>query len=196
MTTTTPTPVDLTADREWLELAPAGAEVTVRMAVLHVDDARGTRTVLVRFPDGWSRALVGSQPAGEEMVILSGALSVSGRAAAAGEYLVVEPRATRSHTSVADGTSAVVFFSGPGGGWVEGPWEGGGSIEVTRLEPGVVRAEREGLNGSTEVVEDIVGRSFETDTDLVWLASRRWLHLPAGVAAPDVDGRCLVRHWA
>ena len=88
--------------------------------MLHADEARGTRSVFVKFPDGWRRDAVGNQPAGEEMVILSGALTISGQTAGVGEYLVVEPRATRVGDLGADGTSAVVFFSGPGGGWADG----------------------------------------------------------------------------
>lgn len=188
--------VYLAAERDWIEHAIAGSDVPARLAVLHVDEERGTRTVLVRFPDGWRRDAVGSQPAGEEMVILSGALTISGHTAAAGEYLVVEPRATREATSVADSTAAVVFFSGPGGGWVDGPWEGGGSIGTAPLETGVVRSERAGLLGSVEVLDDVAGRTLDVDADLVWLDPQRWLHLPAGTAAPALGGRCVVRRWA
>lgn len=195
-TTAAPAPLDLTADREWIEHTIAGSDVPARLAMLHADDDRGTRTVLVRFPDGWRRDAVGSQPAGEEMVILSGALSISGHTAAAGEYLVVEPRATRAATATEDGTAAVVFFSGPGGGWVEGEWEGGGSIGTAALGVGEVRAERPGLPGSVEVVEDVSGVSLDHDADLVWVASQQWLHLPAGTTAPAVAGACVVRHWA
>ena len=96
MTTTTTQPVDLAADREWLELAPAGSDVAVRMAVLHADADRGTRTVLVRFPDGWSRDAVGSQ---QENLVLGRARAVAVCSALdlpKGVKVVVKTRGERS----------------------------------------------------------------------------------------------------
>ena len=67
--------VDLdAADLQWLEHNIAGSDQPARLVMLHADAERQTRTVLVSFPPGWTRDAVGHQPAGEEMVILSGAL--------------------------------------------------------------------------------------------------------------------------
>ncbi len=100
------TVVDLASgDLAWMEHNISGSDKPARMVMLHADAESNTRTVMVEFPPGWVRDAVGHQPAGEEMVILSGALSISGQTAAAGDYLLVEPRATRSATSVEDGTA-------------------------------------------------------------------------------------------
>ena len=76
---------DLNApDLSWLTHAIAGSEQAADMVMLRADAERQTRTVLVRFPDGWRRDAVGHQPAGEDMVLLSGALSISGLTAGGG----------------------------------------------------------------------------------------------------------------
>ena len=188
------TVIDLDSpDLTWIEHAIAGSDKPARLSMLHADEARGTRTVLVKFPDGWRRDAVGHQPAGEEMLILSGALTLSGLTAGVGQYLVVEPRATRSATSVADGSSAVVFFSGPGGGWADGEADDAGTVSLVRVAAGEIRDARPGLVGSTTVDADIAGRVFDTDTDICWPAARRFAHVPAGTPAPDVAGQAVIR---
>ena len=72
------------ADLDWKEHNISGSEKPARMVMLHASAERNTRTVMVEFPPSWKRDAVGHQPAGEEMVILSGALSISGATAAAG----------------------------------------------------------------------------------------------------------------
>lgn len=196
LSTGTATLVDLDApDLTWIDHAIAGSDRPARLSMLRADAERGTRTVLVRFPDGWRRDATGHQPAGEEMVILSGALSISGHTAAAGEYLVVEPKATRSATSVADGTSAVVFFSGAGGGWADGEASDAGSISVAPVVPGDLRDERAGLVGTASVLAEADRQVFDVDVDVVWPATRQWAHVPAGHPTPDVPGQAVVRRW-
>lgn len=189
------TVIDLDSpDLTWIEHAIAGSDKPARLCMLHAAEDGSTRSVFVRFPDGWRRDAVGSQPAGEEMLIMSGALTLSGHTAGVGEYLVVEPRATRSATSVADGSSAVVFFSGPGGGWVDGEADDAGSVSLLPVAEGELRPAQDGLVGATTVEADVAGRVFSTDADIVWPDSRRFAHVPAGSAVPDVAGRAVVRH--
>ena len=189
------TVIDLDSpDLTWIEHAIAGSDLPAKLSMLRADEARGARSVHVKFPDGWRRDAVGSQPAGEEMVILSGALSISGQTATAGQCLVVEPRATRSETSVADGTEAVVFFSGPGGGWVDGEDAAGGSIETLDLTVGELRAPQEDLVGSTSVLASVAGESFDHDVEILWPLARAFAHVAAGTPAPDVSGQAVVRH--
>ncbi|MCD4524404.1 hypothetical protein [Nocardioides sp. cx-173] len=190
------TVLDLDApDLEWREHQIAGAEKPARMVLLHADAERGTRTVMVQFPDGWRRDAVGHQPAGEEMVLLSGALSISGHTAALGDLLVVEPRATRSATSVADGTRALVWFSGPGGGWTDGPAADAGTARVAPLAVGEQRAAHDELVGTLSVHDDLPEQSFDADVDVLWLDERSWLHAPAGTTVPARPGRAVVRHY-
>lgn len=188
--------VDLDApDLEWRDHAISGSDLPARMVLLHADAERETRTVMVRFPPGWSRDAVGRQPAGEEMVMLSGALSISGHTAAAGDFLLIEPRATRSATSAADDTCAVVFFSGPGGGWADGPDVDPGSISVAAVSDDLDRPTSARMPGSVSTLADASGVVFDADVDLLWPGSGQWAFVSAGEAAPAVVGRVVVRRW-
>ncbi|MEQ6903589.1 hypothetical protein [Nocardioides sp. YIM 152588] len=189
--------VDLDAtDLTWAEHRIAGAEQPARIALLRADAERGTRTVMVRFPDGWTRDAVGNQPAGEEMAILDGELRISGLVGAPGQMLVIEPRATRSATSTADGTRAVVWFSGAGGGWADGEAEDAGSMELLSVEAGLERPARPGLNGAVALVEEAAGAVFDVDADVLWPDARRWAFVPAGTAAPALEGPAIVHTWS
>lgn len=194
--TTDLAPTDLrSSDLVWLEHHIAGSEHPARLVVLHADAERQTRTVLVEFPPGWKRDAVGHQPAGEEMVILHGVLSMSGVTAAVGDYLVVEQRATRSATSVTDGTRALIWFSGPGGGWTDGPAADAGTVTGGPLTAGVQRGVHPELVGTVTVHDELVEQDFATDVDVVWTADQQWLHVPAGTPVPARPGQAVVRHW-
>jgi hypothetical protein len=189
--------IDLTgADLAWLEHNIAGSDQPAKLVMLHADPARETRTVLVEFPPGWKRDAVGHQPAGEEMVILEGALTISGVTAGLGDYLVVEPRATRSATSVADGTRALIWFSGPGGGWTDGPAADAGTATVAPLAVGEQRGQHAELVGTVTVHDELAEQAFDADVDVLWTEDRHWLHAPAGTTVPARAGRAVVRHWA
>jgi len=183
------------ADLVWLEHNIAGSDQPAKLVMLHADAERQTRTVLVRFPPGWKRDAVGHQPAGEEMVILDGALSMSGVTAGLGDYLVVEPRATRSATSVADGTQALVWFSGAGGGWTDGAAADAGTATVAPLAAGEQRGPHDELVGTVTVHDELAEQAFDADVDVLWTEARQWAHLPAGTTVPAYPGRAVVHHW-
>lgn len=189
--------VDLMSDsHEWLEARISGAELTARMYPLHVDLERRTRTVLLTYPDGWHRCTSGTQPAGEELVALTGGFTMSGCQVAPGEVLVVTPRALRAETSSDDGTRAIIFYSGPGGGWDEGDGLVAGTVESREIVTGVVRAAEEGLVGRLEVVDEVPADGFEVDAEVVWLESSQYAFVPRGGLPPAVAGRALVRFLA
>jgi hypothetical protein len=189
--------VDLTsADLTWSEHQIAGAEKPARIALLRADAERGTRTVVVRFADGWTRDAIGNQPAGEEMVVISGALSISGLTCGVGEMLIVAPHATRSATSTLDGTAAVVFFSGAGGGWADGVAENAGDMELLTVEPGVTRGARPGLVGEVKVLADAAGAVLPVDADIFWADAHTWAFVPAGTPAPAISGQAVIHTWA
>lgn len=188
-----PTVVDLTADDlAWGEHQIAGAEKPAGIVMLGVNPELGTRTVMVRFPDGWTRDAVGHQPAGEEMAVLDGALSISGLTCAAGQVLVVEPLATRAATSTTDGTCAVVWFSGPGGGWADGESSDAGSLELFAADADLDRGARDGLVGNLVARDDVAGAVLDTAVEILWPATRQWAAVPAGVPAPDIAGFAIV----
>lgn len=183
------------ADLTWFDLLPAGSDQVTRMCSLWKDEERGLRAVLVDFPDDWRRDMVGNQPAQEEMVALSGAMYINGLRAGVGQLLVGAPHATRSETWNEPSTRVLVWFSGASGGWQEGPHDPPVDMQVVDLVPGVVRAPQAGLNGSIEVHDDIAGRVFDQEADLLWVETAQWMHLPAGEAAPAVAGRAVVKLW-
>lgn len=186
--------VDLASDQhEWLEASIAGAEGTVRMYPLHVDLQRGTRAVLLAFPDGWARPASGTQPAGEELVPLAGGLTMSGHHVGVGEVLVVTPRALRAATSSEDGTRAVVFYSGSGGGWVEGDSLAAGTIDVRPLTEGSVREKTDGLVGRLELLPEVPEDGFDVDVEVVWLQSQQYAVIPRRGLPPQIEGEALVR---
>lgn len=188
-----PTVVDLTADDlAWGEHQIAGAEKPAGIVMLGANAERGTRTVMVRFPDGWTRDAVGNQPAGEEMAVLDGALTISGLTCAAGQVLVVEPRATRSATSTLDGTCAVVWFSGAGGGWSDGEAADAGAIELFTADAELDRGARDGLVGNLVARDDVAGAVLDTDAEVLWPAERRWAAVPAGTPVPDIAGFAII----
>lgn len=189
-------PIDIdTAELTWFDLLPAGSDQVTRMCQLWKDDDRGFRSVLVDFPDDWRRDTVGNQPAQEEMVALTGAMYINGLRSGVGDLLVGVPHATRSETFNDPGTRVLVWFSGQGGGWQEGPYDPPREVEVVKLAPGVVRPPHEGLVGSVEVRDGLAGEVFDQDADLLWVESRRWMHLPSGTVAPDVPGEVVVKFW-
>lgn len=188
------TVIDLLSDDPTFVEAPiAGAEGKVRMSMLNVDEDRGIRSVLVAFPDGWRRDATGNQPAGEELVVVRGALSLSGNEAAPGRFLHVTPRALRSDTFTADGTRAVVWFTGQGGGWVEGDSLVEGTVTLTELSDGFVRKPVAGLHGQVEYAAFVSGCVFENDVEIVWIDSAKYAKVAAGQTVPPVAGPALVR---
>jgi hypothetical protein len=190
------TTIDLDgSDLQWAEHNIAGSDQPAKLVMLHADAERQTRTVLVQFPPGWKRDAVGHQPAGEEMVILTGALSISGVTAGLGDYLVVEPRATRSATSVADDTRALVWFSGPGGGWTDGSAADAGTAAVAPLAAGEQRGAHAELVGTVTVHDELAEQAFDADADVLWTETHEWAHVPAGTTVPARPGQAVVHHW-
>lgn len=185
--------VDLDSDQlVWGDHQIAGAEQPARIAMLRADADAGTRTVIVQFPDGWTRDAVGHQPAGEEMAVLSGELSISGLTCTPDQVLVVEPRATRAATSTADSTRAVVWFSGAGGGWADGQAADAGTAELLAADASLVRGRRDGLVGSMFARDDVAGVVFDTGTEVLWPQTRRWAYVPAGTSVPEIRGFAIV----
>lgn len=187
--------VDLASrDVEWIEFTPAGAHDPARMVPLFADAALGVRTVLAEFTDGWRRDAVGNQPAGEELVLVEGELSMGGLSASPGSMLVATPHATRSATIASGATRAVVFFTGAAGGWADGEHATPGTLTLTSVDADLRREPTEGLGGEITGELDVAGRVFEHDVEIVWPGAMRYASLAAGTPAPEVGGLAVVRH--
>lgn len=190
------TTTDLSSpDLNWMEHNVEGTDKPLRMAMLHASAEGTRRTLLVEFPPAATRDAVGHEPDGEELVVLSGSLSMSGATAAAGSYLLVEPRATRTATSVEDGTRVLAWFSGPGGGWIDGEDPDAGAISSAPLVAGEIRGPSDRMPGSVSVHQDLSEQTFPTDVDVLWLDHGRWAHVPSGDPVPGLTGTAVVRHW-
>lgn len=188
--------VDLDADDlAWGEHAIAGAEQPAGIVMLRADAERGTRSVMVRFPDGWRRDGTGNQPAGEEMALLSGGLSMSGYTCTVDDVLVVAPHATRSATATQPDTRAVVWFSGPGGGWADGEAADAGEVFLHPADNELDRGQVPGLVGNLLGREDVVGATFDGDVEILWPHARTWAFVPAGAPVPDIEGFALVHTY-
>lgn len=189
--------VDLNSpDLRWVEMVPAGSDLSTRMCPLWSDDERGLRSVLVEFPAGWRRDRAGHQPAQEEAVVLDGAMRISGFEAGSGHLLVVPPNATRRETSSNGRTLALVWMTGDVGGWQWGEALVSEGIRVVALGHGEVRPAGGTLRGSVDVRSDVGGQTFGHDVDVLWAEGQRWVHLTAGQAAPDVAGQVVLKHWS
>jgi hypothetical protein len=185
--------VDLDSpDLTWGSHNIAGSEHPADIVMLGVNAEAGTRTCVVRFPAGWARPGTGNQPAGEEMVLLTGSLTISGLDVAVGQALVVEPFATRSATLSGEDTTAVVWFSGPGGGWSDGEAQTPGSAQVLAADAGLHRGHVDGLVGELVGRASVAGETFAVDIEVLWPAARTWAYVPAGVPVPEVDGLAFV----
>lgn len=82
--------------------------------MLRDDREARSRTLLVRFPAGWARPETGSYEASEEVLILSGTLTMSGRTYEPGEWAFLPPGWLREGTWAKDGeVIALARFDGP-----------------------------------------------------------------------------------
>lgn len=188
--------VDLDADDlTWGQHAIAGAERPAGIVMLRMDAERGTRSCVVAFPEGWRRDVTGNQPAAEEMAVLSGVVTMSGLTCNEGEVLVVEPRATRTETFVTGRAIAVVWFSGPGGGWADGVAPDAGAAQIHTADSSFHRAERDGLVGTLSGHDDVSGRIFDVDVEVLWPTLRMWAFVPAGQRVPEFAGFALVHTY-
>ncbi|MFI6396276.1 hypothetical protein ACIBHY_07130 [Nonomuraea sp. NPDC050547] len=99
--------IDLLTAAPGPEFHIPGSTLPVRLARLH------GATSVVRFPAGWERRPRGHYLAGEEFVILAGALHVSGVTYAPGHHAWL-PAGTLRHDSAApEGAVALARFAGP-----------------------------------------------------------------------------------
>jgi hypothetical protein len=196
--------VDLWAgDLDWTSTTLPGSAPEVELARLHVDPVTRARVSLVRFPDTWRRPGTGHYPCAEELLVLHGAITVSGMWYAAGEYGYLPPYATRTASATPEGCVALAWFSGAPR-WIEGTAEEYVTHEAVRARPAQTadrdtplvpeRPPRPGVPGSSR----LVGRAptaVWVPTELVFLADWWWAMALPGRPVPNLPGPVLVRRW-
>lgn len=180
----------------WFELVIPDATPAVRLLRLHVDPRTRASVALVAFPPGWSRPGAGHYVAGEEFVVLTGSLAVSGHEHRAGSWAWIPPCATRSDSHSQRGALALAWFSGPVL-WRGAVGDQSATSEVTygQPTPGRLRRHRSGVPGSSHVVAALGNAPLDMEQDLLSLPDLSWTLLPANHRPPPLNGPVLVRLW-
>lgn len=179
--------VDLDGDLDWTEFPIPGGNIPARIATLHVDAVTRGRTLLVRFPDGFRRDAVGWYECAEELVVLDGALEMSGRTYRPNEWAWIPAGAPRRDTVAAPFLLAVARFDGPAR-WVPGE---GDSREPVLHEP--LNAHPRVLREGSAWLVNVPPGAAPRDTELVSIATRTWARVSAGERFPALEGPCFCR---
>lgn len=171
--------VPLGGDLPWVGVPIPGGTVPVRMAVLRDEPITRARTVLVRFPAGWSREEAGHYLADESFVVLDGTLEMSNETYGPGSLVDVPSGAQRFGTRAPQEVLAFAHFSGPA------RWVGGGGREglIERRALELVAAPEPGARAAV-------------DAEWLNLDTRAWVWIPAGVGAPAMSGLWFRRTFA
>ena len=194
---------DLRAEQAWLTIPIPLSQPTVEMIRLHMDPAVMSSTALVRFPSGWNRSVECRYSVDEEVVMLAGALHISGHVIAAGSYAFIPTGVLRSDTVTPEQSLALAWFSGPTGSTeaaVDLP------IEVVDLAqstldgvspfggPGrLLRSTRNGQCWLLGAVAHGTSAPVGTDVETCDLESGVWSWTASGDDLPTAVGRCLAR---
>jgi hypothetical protein len=197
------TPTDLRAEHEWLTIPIPLSQPAVEMVRLHMDPEVKSSTALVRFPAGWNRAVECRYSVDEEVVMLRGALHISGHVIPAGSYAFIPTGVLRTETITPDQALALAWFSGPTGSTesaVDLPIAVVDLAQVTldSLSPfdAPGRLLRESPNGQCWLLASVapgVTAPVGMDVETCDLAGGVWAWTPSGGELPSSVGRCLVR---
>ena len=186
----------LTASIERTTTIPDGRP-DVGITRLHLDRGTGATTSLVAFPAGWQRLAAGRYLVGEEFVLLTGTLEISGAVFVAGDYAWIPAGALRTGTLSPDGALTLAWFSGPPG------WErsdsGAGAITQLHLSTAAVphgclplRGDRAGEGpGRSHVYDGPV--TITGPAEVLFVDDWRWLYVEPAVVHTVTGGRVLIR---
>ena len=192
---------------EWAPFDIPGGNAAVQMALLDHDSVTRARTVLVRFPAGWTRGEAGSYVAAEDLVLLEGTLRMNGALWQAGDWAFVPARGLRAQMLTDDGALAYARFLGPAK-WLRDEGEGApfqhrsfddivsGAPSASSPSSFGSRAWRLRADelGESWLVERVAaGARAERRTEVFELESRRYAVVEAGGELPTIDGRAFCR---
>lgn len=192
-------PLDLAAvavhAKGWRSMTLPDASPAVELHRLFLDAATRTTVSLVRFPPGWQRAVTGHYDVGEEFVLLSGDLTVSGVAYAAGDWAWLPPSSVRSASASRTGALALALFTGVPSWSPHAPPSGSGvkSLRGKVTAPALLRPDEN--QGWTDVVKPAPARAGDVSLDVLWPASAMWATAAPGESLPPLPGLAVVRHW-
>jgi hypothetical protein len=163
----------------------------VKMNRLHIWND-GTSVLVVNFPAGWSRPIIGSYECAEEFIMLEGELHMSGEVFRAGDHAWVPPHSLRIGTSSPNGATALAWFYGRPKWSRQIDDEGSNTQIKTTLKNDFVgevrRSEADGVDGHTM---KFTPGSFTapTECEVISLPNFTWSLISAGsqIELSDLD---------
>ena len=173
------------------------ANCEIFSVLLHRDERTRARTLVVRFPAGFSRTAAGRYQAGEELLVLSGELCLAGLRLIAGDWAWLPPRLLRRDLSAEHGALVYAWFSG-GNDWepseedYRGPPARTVPVGVIRAEPRKLRGGGVGDGpGSSATVA--AGRPVAGPAELLDLSTFAWTRIEADERHVTGPGPAFVR---
>jgi len=162
-------------------------------------------SVLVRFPEGWTRPFTGYYESTEEIFLLEGQVAMSGATYSVGDYGWFPAGYLRSDSS-SKGSLTLAFFNGParwrrrdrspdGFDPSEVVVRRRGEGEAVESPLGPARCLRAGRRWSTLLLDDIEAAAtpVATRAELFAIDQGLWVSAPPGSTIPAIEGRVFCR---
>jgi hypothetical protein len=196
--------ISTTTGPQWRTIAIADGTPAVEFARAGGDRAAGSFAAFVRFPPGWSRPHPGRYEVEEELLVLEGALEMSGAVYRAGDHAFFPPGFVRTGSRTPLGALVAAFFSGPAD-WTRLD-EAASVTTVPPLASGDVapraapigaraRLLREHSYGATWLVDGPLAARAPRDmsVEVLSLPTAAWALVDAGAPIPEMQAPMLCR---
>jgi hypothetical protein len=193
-----------TTGPRWRTIPIADGAPAVEFARAGGDRATGAFAALVRFPAGWSRPYAGRYEVEEELLVLDGALEMSGAVYRVGDHAFFPAGFVRARSRTPQGALVAAFFSGPAD-WTRlnetaavtpvPPLASRDVVPRTSPIAPSARLLREHDRGSTWLVDGPIAESAPHDmsVQILSLSNAAWAHIDPGAAIPEMRGPTLCR---
>ena len=96
----------------WQRGLYGGARADVEQRTLSLDHESGASSLMIRYPPGWTRDEPEHLDVAEELLVLDGAVTISGQRYGKLDYAYLPAGYARSNASAAHGAVVLTFFSG------------------------------------------------------------------------------------
>jgi hypothetical protein len=154
------------------------SSLPIQSALLHLDVETRGRTLVVRFPAGFTREALGHYLAGEEFMVLDGALELMGETFARGDWGWVPPSATRWGFASPEGALVYAWFS-QGNEFMGGRGSGGeAATRVAAIDCARELRSQDPILGSSAVVP--ANSWIMGPAEILEIDSQVWLRVETG----------------
>lgn len=195
--------VQISDDLRWLPFDIPDGIMPAQIAVLRIEKTSRAQVLLVRFPPGWARPVVGAYEAAEELIVLDGSFEMSGETYRAGDWAYFPAGWKRDGTSSPEGMLALARFDGPAR-WNRDVGEPDGALrahlDASALDEPVNAALgrgwplRDSLNEQAWYLSDLAsGTSSLYDVEIFDIEARTWAFFEQGSPLPVVTGPVFAR---